>query len=282
MNDNDILEMQQKAGHLVSSENPEDLDSLKQSTSIEVGDTSKEERERALKLMDNVEEQQQEQEDGEASKEETEPTQEELIKQLQQELQELKESKSKEEEALQDESLKPIEEKAKEKDVDIEAYKKEYILSGELSEESLKALEDSGFTKEAIDAYITAKTYQEQKKAVKIMEETVGSEDNYMELIEWISSNKSQEEIAEYDEGVNSKYAKHIIKAMYNEMQQATKGHEQEPQHRTLRGRPSSSNEQEGTVGFKSQAEMMRAMQDPSYGVDEKYTQLVRKKVMMM
>lgn len=205
-------------------------------------------------------------------------TPEEQIAKLQKELDDLK-NKEKQEE-LEANPLEPVEKKAEEAGIDIDTMKSEFIKTGELTEAQLKELNDAGFTKEAIDAYIATKTNIEQKRAVTIMEQTVGSEEAYWKMAEWLEANKTDVELAEYNEGVNSQHAKAYIKSAYAEYLQATNQKQDEQKQTLFRGK--GGNDAPITAGFKSNAEMVKAMQDPRYGNDVAYTTQVRDRVAKM
>lgn len=217
--------------------------------------------------------------DKDPDEQEGELTPEEQITKLQKELDDLK-NKEKQEE-LDSNPLEPVEKKAEEAGIDIDTMKSEFIKTGELTEEQLKQLNEAGFTKEAIDAYIATKSNIEQKRAVAIMEQTVGSEETYWKMAEWLEANKTDAELAEYNEGVNSKHAKAYIRSAYAEYLQATnKGNQPESKQTLFRGK--GSNESQNVAGFKNNAEMVQAMQDPRYGNDVTYTTQVRNRVAKM
>lgn len=213
-------------------------------------------------------------ENPEEGEENPKETPEEIIARLTKELEEAKAIKEKPSEN----PLSSVEEKAKEKGVDIEKYVEEFTRTGELSKEALKDLEKAGFNEVAINAYKEARMAQEERKVEGILQRTVGTKDNYGKLVEWIGANKTPEEIAIYEEAVlNEKFSELAIKAMWAE---SGLGKVETPQT-ILRGDNLQTIKTE-SEHFKSTAEMIKAMSDPRYGVEPKYTKMVREKTARM
>lgn len=198
-------------------------------------------------------------------------TQEEIIARLKQEVEDLKNGK-KPEEVIN--PLAIIEEKVSEAGLDLQAFHKEYIEKGELSEETLNSLNKAGFDKNAIDVYVETKRAQGEAEATKLVNETVGSYDNYKAMATWMQDNMTPEEINKYDAGVNTEHAKIYIENMYAKYTKAT------TVPNLIRDRGYVREAGDVKVGFKSINEQNLAMADARYGRDMKYTNEVRTKAM--
>lgn len=104
---------------------------------------------------------------------------------------------------------------------DISQYSEEFAKNGELSEDSYRELQEVGFSKDIVDAYIQGQAalgnqWGEQVKAM------VGSNEQYQELIEWAGSGGVDEAfIQAYDEAIGSmdpnraKMAVEALKSLY-------------------------------------------------------------------
>ena len=108
---------------------------------------------------------------------------------------------------------------------------------------------------------------------ISSIKESVGGNTQYTQVINWAKSNLPEEVIQGYDQTIESgslaaiKLAAAGLKAQY----EAANGSE----GRTYTGKPASN---KGDV-FRSQAELLRAMNDPRYDNDEAYRQDIMDKL---
>lgn len=158
-------------------------------------------------------------------------------------------------------------------------FELEYIEKGELTPDTLKALTDAGFPKEAIDAYITTKLQLVQNSATATMNEVCGSVENFTQMAEWMRSSLSPNEIAQYDKNVQGEHAKVYLESMYGKYQKANPV---EVTPRVLRSGNSAVPAPVASDTYSNQHEMVKAMADPRYGKEPNYTQAVRSKVLRM
>lgn len=155
----------------------------------------------------------------------------------------------------------------------------EFLENGELSEETLEGLAnmDSG---ELVDAYLRMQDAFEDvdqgddlsDQDINNIYEAVGGEDEYTAMVQWAGDNFSPEEIQAYDQAINSGNLPAInlaLQALYYRYTDSM-GYDGE----TLQGKPPTASE-----GFRSQAELVAAMNDPRYDNDPAYRMDVLRKL---
>jgi hypothetical protein len=153
---------------------------------------------------------------------------------------------------------------------------------GSLSSESKQKLIDSGLSEASVDSYLAGRAaesgYGENQRDITEKEtdnimDSVGGKESYAELMNWANDNVTDAEAEAYDSIVQTGKADAIqlalngIKAKYDE----ANGYE----GRMLTGKAAQSN----TDVFRSQAEVVRAMNDPRYDSDPAYRQDVYNKL---
>ena len=158
---------------------------------------------------------------------------------------------------------------------------------GEITDEDYSQLEQAGFSKQLVDAYLNGRAvesgYMNQTETetevdisqqdVNSIQNSVGGEKQYTNIVSWAANNLPEEQVVAYDnlvasgnvEGIN--LALQGLKAQYDDAFGS--------EGRTLQGRAPRSNE--GV--FRSQAELMSAMNDPRYDTDEAYRDDILRKL---
>lgn len=158
----------------------------------------------------------------------------------------------------------------------------EYETTGELSEDTLAAFAQMS-SQELVDAYIRAQQIMPQvdyqPEAVELspqqvneIQNAVGGEAAYQQLVGWAADNFSPAEIEAFDSVVESGNVGAIglaLQALYYRYTDAM-GYEGE----MIQGKPAQSMDV-----FRSQAEVVRAMSDPRYDSDPAYRQDVFNKL---
>ena len=154
-----------------------------------------------------------------------------------------------------------------------DASEEYYANDGQLSEETINSFSQMS-SQDLVNAYIEiqSKNPQAAQQGAELSEAQVnqvqnaaGGEANYNRVVDWASSNLSDEAINAFDSVVDSGNPMAIniafqgLQAEYNE----ANGYE----GRMLQGKPASSS---GDV-FRSQAELVAAMGDPRYDTDPAY-----------
>jgi len=209
-------------------------------------------------------------------------SQEDLLKAYQELQQKLGQPKEEGEEAPAEEQPEateetPEEEAPEEELPDTVAYMeelgKEFNENGQLSEEAVEKL--SGMdTKELIESYLAyqqratqAAQAQTMKQAeVNQIMDSVGGAEVYSQMIGWAADNLPAEEIAQFNAVTNSNNPaaiKFAVEALSNRYK-ATEGFEA-PLVTGQKSAPSKAK------GFRSHAELSRAIADPRYSTDPAY-----------
>ena len=147
-----------------------------------------------------------------------------------------------------------------------------YAEKGELNEETIEELSKMD-SKDLVKAYVEfyAKNQQQQQQAqvtsnqqAEILQ-SVGGEQAYAEMVEWAGQNLPPEDVAQYNEVINSgniaavKFAVQALKGRYA----AEVGNEAP----LVTGKKSASR----VKPFRSNAELARAISDPRYSSDPAY-----------
>ena len=159
---------------------------------------------------------------------------------------------------------------------------------GEITDEDYSQLEQAGFSKELVDAYLNGRAVESgyleadsqtetevdiSQRDVDSIQNSVGGAKEYTNIVSWAANNLPEEQVVAYDnlvasgnvEGIN--LALQGLKAQYDEAFGS--------EGRTLQGRAPRSND--GV--YRSQAELMSAMSDPRYDYDEAYRDDVLRKL---
>lgn len=170
------------------------------------------------------------------------------------------------------EATEAAEEAVEKAGLDMSALEAEYAEKGELSAKSLKALEAVGISPDMVDTYIKGQEAMIQVYESSVME-AAGGKDTYEAMIKWAGQNMDADEIAAYDEAVNSfdmkkaKFAVASLKARYEAKFGKTPAS-------PVDGRSAGT---EG--GYGSTAEMERDMNDPRYNTDPAFRASVQRKI---
>ena len=159
---------------------------------------------------------------------------------------------------------------------------------GEITDEDYSQLEQAGFSKELVDAYLNGRAVESgyleadsqtetevdiSQRDIDSIQNSVGGAKEYTNIVSWAANNLPEEQVVAYDnlvasgnvEGIN--LALQGLKAQYDEAFGS--------EGRTLQGRAPRSND--GV--YRSQAELMSAMNDPRYDYDEAYRDDVLRKL---
>lgn len=161
---------------------------------------------------------------------------------------------------------------------DITAIKAEYASKGELSEASYAKLAEAGYTKRFVDSFVRGQEALAEQYAAGVVRYAGGAEQFNRILSHLESNDKSTKEALE--SAIIRKdlaTAKAILNLAGRNLGK-TRG--VAPQRTlTTQGKPAVSTPKVQTEGFSSKADMVKAMSDPRYLRDAKYTMEVRAKV---
>lgn len=152
--------------------------------------------------------------------------------------------------------------------------------SGELTGEDYTQLEEAGFNKTMVDAYLAGLQYKATQDSdlsaqqIASIKSEYGGDQGYNQMLEWAAGNLSQEEIDGFNQIVNTsgnmatiKLAVAGLHAMYS--QQAGR----EP--KLIGGRATKAS----TDRFESTAQLVEAMKDPRYTNDSAYRRKIEEKL---
>lgn len=163
--------------------------------------------------------------------------------------------------------------------IDFGSMNTRWQQTGELTGEDYTQLEQAGFTKDMVDAYLSGLQYKAAKDSdlsaqqVAAVKAEFGGEQGYAQMLEWAAENLSQDEIDGFNTIVNGsnmpaiKLAISGLQARYN--QQAGR----EP--KLIGGKASKASNDK----FESTAQLVAAMQDGRYTSDPAYRRKVEEKL---
>ena len=150
---------------------------------------------------------------------------------------------------------------------------------GSITETDYKQLEGAGLSRQTVDAYLQGRAvemgYTETTDSADISDSTVaeiknvaGGEESYQNMVNWASNNLDKNSINAFDEIINTGSADAIklaVNGLKSQYEDAT-GKE----GTLLTGKAPKETPQQG---FRSQAELVRAMSDKRYDNDPAYRQ---------
>lgn len=146
----------------------------------------------------------------------------------------------------------------------IKSYSEEYLRDGKLSDKSYAELAELGVDRSLVDAYVAGQQALVERQAESIYS-TVGGKEAYSRMVGWASENLSKDEIAAFNEVVQSGDLRKInlaVSGINSRMKAATN----EP---SLVMGKSANKAPSGA--FRSTAEIVAAMSDPRYKTDPAY-----------
>jgi hypothetical protein len=196
-------------------------------------------------------------------------SQEDLIKSYQElERKQSEFSKPKEEEEATKED-KPLEANTK-VNFDFSSAQKEFDEIGELSQNTIDALEKAGLPKSYIDNYIAGLDAVAQQFEQRAYTSTDG-EENYKQMTDWVTQNLPESEIQQFNDNISkdNETALFTIKGMYARFQSETK----EPSLTT------GTNAQQSGSAYESVAQMKADMSNPKYATDSAFRKMVADKI---
>jgi hypothetical protein len=166
-----------------------------------------------------------------------------------------------------------------ESNIDFSSMADRWSQSGTLDDGDYSQLEEAGFTRDMVDAYLSGLNYKAAQdsqlttKEITSIKEQYGGEAQYSAMIEWASQNLEKEEIDAFNQVVNTQplnVAKLAIAGLHAKF---TAAEGREP--RLIGGKaPKSTGEK-----FESTAQLVAAMSDPRYQSDPAYRNKVEDKL---
>ena len=154
---------------------------------------------------------------------------------------------------------------------DVAPMSKEFADTGEISEASYKLLAKKGVPRELVDAYVEGQKSLADNQ-VSTIYSSVGGQDQYKAMTTWASENLAQDEVAAFDQLIESGNQASILMAVRGLHARYTAA---DGTPRLLQGNASNA----GTSAFRSLAELTAAMKDPKYKSDPAYRKDVEEKL---
>ncbi len=142
---------------------------------------------------------------------------------------------------------------------------------GEISEEHYTRFEANGISREYVDRYVNGIKASADAESSRLMG-TIGGQDNFSQMSEWMAENLPESEITAYnnvvEKGSNEEVSV-LLQGMFARYKSATGAGATQIQG-TVSATPS---------GFRSRSEVMAAMSDPKYGTDTAFRAEVERKL---
>lgn len=169
-------------------------------------------------------------------------------------------------------AVESLKKNLKDKGVDFNAAVKEYERTGDLSEETIKALGDAGYPIEVVESFIEGRKAIEAKFTNAVYE-SVGGEKEYQKVITWASNNLQKKSIDSFNRAIDNNNIDAIVLML--EGMKAKMVAKMGTAKKSIHG--SAKPHQSQPKGFASKADIIKAMSDPRYGREAKYTQEVER-----
>lgn len=167
-------------------------------------------------------------------------------------------------------AIESIKKNLKDKGVDFNVAVKEYERTGDLSEETIKALENAGYPIEVVESFIEGRKAVEAKFTHAIYD-SVGGEKEYQKIITWASNNLQKKSIDSFNRAIDNNNFDAIVLML--EGMKSKMVAKMGTAKKSIHG--SAKPHQSQPKGFTSKADIIKAMSDPRYGREAKYTQEV-------
>lgn len=206
--------------------------------------------------------------------EETELTPEQQeIADLKAQLEALKNPEVKQEETPEVTPDDEIKEKLNDAGIKYDDVYNEHVKTGTISEETLKGLEKAGFSKDVVQAIVDTKMAQAQEVANTMIADVCGGQEGFDEMSQWMTETMTDEQLDEYNVGVESPHAKVYLQNAMNAYRNA---HPVATKPVTVRGNRTQITTAD--EGYKNQAEMSKDMNDMRYRTDPAFRAKVHEK----
>lgn len=147
-------------------------------------------------------------------------------------------------------------------------YEQEVAENGSLSDKSYADLEKQGFTRTQVDAYIQGQQAYADSVRNSIYS-SVGGEESYTDLIQWVSTNMDEATITEYNDAVASMDQPRIMRSL--EYMNLKRGQTAPREARRLEGDSPAG----GLQPYANKNEWQRDSTSRLYGKDQKFTKMV-------
>ena len=152
----------------------------------------------------------------------------------------------------------------------IQQYSEKFFKEGSLSDDDYAGLEAIGLPKDLVDSFIQGQQAMLDSSIQQIYSE-VGGEERYGNMIDWAKENISSEEIASYNEMVDSGDQNKSLMAVRGLFARYSQAGDTGSSPGLVQGETSGS----GTSAYQSVQQLTEAMSDPRYSNDPAYRKTV-------
>lgn len=166
-----------------------------------------------------------------------------------------------------------------EANIDFSSMSDRWSQSGKLEDGDYTQLEQAGFTRDMVDAYLAGLSYKAEQdsqltvKEITAIKQEYGGDEAYAAMIQWAATNLPKEETEAFNQVVNTQplnVAKLAIAGLHAKYV-AAEGREP----KLISGRPASKSSDK----FESTAQLVEAMKDPRYAADPAYRKKIETKL---
>ena len=155
----------------------------------------------------------------------------------------------------------------------LDKYYDEFIENNQLSDKSYEELDAMGLPKDLVDGYIAGQKALADNDVSEV-QQVVGGQDNYAQLLEWSSSNLTQAEKDAFNDTIDNGSTEQVKIAVQGLMSKAGMS-PNSPQQNMFEGSVNNTS----TDSFGSVAQVTEAMNDPRYSKDPAYRKEVEEKL---
>lgn len=149
-----------------------------------------------------------------------------------------------------------------------EKYEQEVASNGSLSDKSYAELEQKGFTRSQVDAYIQGQQAYADSLRNQVYD-SVGGQESYTNLIQWASQNMDPSAIKEYNDAVEAMDQPRMMRSL--EYMNLKHGQNAPREARRLEGDSPAG----GLQPYANKNEWQRDSTSRLYGKDQKFTKMV-------
>ena len=173
----------------------------------------------------------------------------------------------------QDSTTKEADTALKDVGLNLQDFSKEFAEKGALTEESYAKLEAKGIPKATVDAFIEGQKAAAELANIKMLGETVGTQEKFQEMAEWAKTD--WDGLDDYNTAIASGNQAVVKMALNNLKAAFERSRGSEP--KTLIGGKSSSGGESDV--YNSRQEMVKDMQDKRYKNDPAFREKVASKL---
>ncbi len=167
-----------------------------------------------------------------------------------------------------------------EAEIDFGAMNTRWQETGQLADEDYDQLQEAGFTRDMVDAYLSGLQYKAAQdtaltvKEITALKQEYGGEKGYSDMLEWAADNLSEDEIKGFNEIVTGNSTMAAVRMAVSGLHaKYTAKAGVEP--KLIGGRsPKAASDK-----FESTAQLVEAMKDPRYGQDPAYRRKIEEKL---